>query len=92
MEELIKNISRLLAEVILPCLRTVQSVQAEQLSANANLQNSIDDLRISLESQFASLSTQLTTCRAELAAAQAVLQATREAKATQPSNHLTLVH
>jgi uncharacterized protein involved in exopolysaccharide biosynthesis len=92
MEELVRNLSRLLAEVIVPRLQVMQSNQSEQLAANARLQNSIDDLRIALENQFASLSSQLTACRAELAATQAVLQAVQAQKGVQQPEHTALIH
>ena len=92
MEELVRNLSHLLADVILPRLRIVQASQTEQIAANARLQDSIDSLRISIEQQFASLSEQLTACRAELAATQAVLQATQQAQAAMQAGQLTLVH
>ena len=92
MDELIKNLSRLLAEVIVPRLKAMQSNQNEQIAANVRLQHSIDELRSSLEEQFVSLSAQLTACRAELAATQAVLQAAQIQKASQPADQATLVH
>ena len=57
-------ITRLLVDVILPNLKTVQVSQSEQIAANDRLENAIEELRMHLECQFASLSAQLTACRA----------------------------
>jgi hypothetical protein len=75
MEDPLVSLTRVLAEVILPNLQSVQASQAEQIAANDRLENSIEELRMHLESQFAHLSAQLTACRAEVAAAQAAFQA-----------------
>jgi hypothetical protein len=91
MNETIRQIARLLSEVILPRLQSVQSNQAEQIAANSRLQRSIDELRLQLENQFATLSSQLTACRAELAAAQAMLKAAQMQK-MQSGDGLPLVH
>jgi hypothetical protein len=71
------SLTRLLAEVILPNLKSVQMSQAEQIAASDRLEKTIVELRKHLESQFAQLSAQLTACQAELAATQAVLQASQ---------------
>ena len=60
-------VTRLLIDVILPNLKTVQVSQSEQIAANDRLEESIEELRLHLESQFAHLSAQLTACRAEVA-------------------------
>jgi hypothetical protein len=92
MEELVRQLSRLLVEVILPQLQAVQVHQNEQIAAETRLQRSIDELRLGLEGQFASLTAQLTACRAELAATQAVLQAAQAQKAVPPQGRAPLVH
>ncbi|MGD0940541.1 MAG: hypothetical protein ABR905_12610 [Terracidiphilus sp.] len=75
MEDPLLSLTRVLTDVILPNLQSVQMSQAEQIAANDRLENAIEELRLHLESQFAHLSAQLTACRAELAAAQAAFQA-----------------
>jgi hypothetical protein len=75
MEDPLVSLTRVLTDVILPNLQSVQVSQAEQIAANDRLENAIEELRLHLESQFAHLSAQLTACRAELAAAQAAFQA-----------------
>jgi len=84
--------NRLLSDVILPNLKSVQVSQAEQIAANDRLENAIEELRLHLESQFAHLSAQLTACRAELAAAQAAFQAVHEQNGALSSDRTTLIH
>jgi hypothetical protein len=90
MNDPVEIISHLLSNVILPNLKTVQASQTEQIAANDRLENSIEELRLHLESQFAHLSAQLTACRAELAAAQAVIKAVQGG--AMANNNPTLVH
>ena len=78
MDDLLAPLTRLLSDVILPNLKAVQARQAEQIAANASLENSIEELRVHLASQFALLAAQLTACRAEVAATQAMLSAFRQ--------------
>ena len=92
MNELFDSLNRLLSDVILPNLKSVQVSQAEQIAANDRLENAIEELRLHLESQFAHLSAQLTACRAELAAAQAAFQSVHEQDGTLPPGHTTLIH
>jgi len=92
MNELFDSLNRLLSDVILPNLKSVQVSQAEQIAANDRLENAIEELRLHLESQFAHLSAQLTACRAELAAAQAAFQAVHEQNGTFPPDRSTLIH
>jgi phage terminase Nu1 subunit (DNA packaging protein) len=92
MNELFDSLNRLLSDVILPNLKSVQASQAEQIAANDRLENSIEELRVHLESQFAHLSAQLTACRAELAAAQAAFQAVHEQNGTLSADRTTLIH
>jgi len=70
-------LNSLLSDVILPNLKSVQASQGEQIAANHRLEQSIEELRMQLEKQFAGLSAQLTACRAELAATKALLEAAR---------------
>jgi hypothetical protein len=86
-------LSQLLVDVILPNLKTVQMSQTEQIAANDRLENAIEELRLHLESRFASLNAQLTACRAELAATQAMLKATHQAHHGMVApDRLTLIH
>jgi hypothetical protein len=85
-------ITRLLIDVVLPNLKTVQVSQTEQIAANDRLENAIEELRLHLESQFASLNAQLTACRAELAATQALLHATQARHSVVTPDRPTLIH
>ena len=87
MNELFDSLNRLLSDVILPNLKSVQVSQAEQIAANDRLENAIEGLRLHLESQFAHLSAQLTACRA-----QAAFQSVHEQDGTLPPGHTTLIH
>ena len=92
MNETVDPITRLLRDIILPNLKTVQVSQAEQIAANDRLESAIEELRMHLESQFAHLSAQLTACRAELAAAQAMFKAAHTPTGTLSPDRVTLVH
>jgi hypothetical protein len=92
MDELLAPLTRLLSDVILPNLKAVQVSQAEQIAANDRLENSIEELRVHLESQFALLSAQLTACRAEVATTQAMLRAFRQKEGVDEPIQSTLVH
>ena len=74
MSNLDSSLTLLLSDVILPNLKEVQASQAEQIAANDRLEESIEDLRTHLDTQFALLSAQLTACQAELAATQEALK------------------
>jgi len=86
------SLTQLLAEVILPNLKSVQVSQTEQIAANDRLENAIEELRLHLESQFAHLTAQLTACRAELAATQAVFQAVQAKHGILVPDRVPLVH
>lgn len=86
------SLTQLLAEVILPNLKTVQTSQAEQIAANDRLEQAIEDLRAHLDAQFALLSAQLTACQAELAATQAALQAAQAQASQRVPNAKMLIH
>jgi len=94
MNETLDPITRLLRDLILPNLKTVQVSQSEQIAANDRLENAIEELRLHIESQFAHLSAQLTACRAELAAAQAIFKATHPQgkNGIMASDRASLVH
>jgi hypothetical protein len=86
------SLTQILTDVVMPNLKSVQVSQAEQIAANDRLENSIEELRLHLESQFAHLSAQLTACRAELAAAQAAFQAAHPQNGAQGPDRTTLIH
>jgi hypothetical protein len=92
MNEPLDALLQILTCVILPNLKTVQVSQAEQIAANDRLENSIEELRLHLESQFAHLSAQLTACRAELAAAQAAFKAVHTQNGTLEPDCTTIIH
>ncbi|MGA3012363.1 MAG: hypothetical protein ABSD72_19055 [Terracidiphilus sp.] len=92
MDEIFAPITRTLTDVILPNLKAVQASQAEQVSANYRLEDAIEELRLHLASQFALLSTQLTACRAELAAAQAMFEAVQQQKGAVEPDRTAIVH
>jgi hypothetical protein len=85
-------VTRLLIDVVLPNLKTVQVSQTEQIAANDRLENAIEELRLHLESQFAHLNAQLTACRAELAATQAMLSAMQARPSVAAPERPTLIH
>jgi hypothetical protein len=85
-------VTRLLIDVVLPNLKTVQVSQSEQIAANDRLANAIEELRLHLESQFAHLTAQLTACRAELAATQAMLTAAQMRHGVVTPDRPTLIH
>jgi phage terminase Nu1 subunit (DNA packaging protein) len=92
MDDPFVSLTRVLTDVILPNLQSVQVSQAEQIAANDRLENAIEELRLHLESQFAHLSAQLTACRAELAAAQAAFQAMQQQHGVLAPSRTPLVH
>ena len=92
MDDSFATLTQLLSGVILPNLHSVQLSQSEQIAANERLEQTIEDLRIHLESQFAHLSAQLTACRAELSATQASLKAYQIQSGTRPPDRTTLIH
>ena len=92
MSEPMVAVTRLLIDVILPNLKTVQVSQAEQIAANDRLENAIEELRLHLGSQFAYLSAQLTACRAEVAAAQAAFKAVHTQNGMMEPDGTTLIH
>ncbi len=92
MEEILSSITRLLTEVVMPNLKAVHAGQAEQIESTHKVERAIEDLRLNLEAQFAHLNAQLTACRAELAATQAMLKAAGISKDQTPAKPVTLVH
>jgi len=92
MDDPLASLSRLLSDVILPNLKSVQTSQAEQIAANDRLEMAVEELRLHLESQFAHLTAQLTACRAELAATQAVLKAAQAHGGLRASDRTALIH
>lgn len=92
MDDPLVSLTRVLADVILPNIQSVQVSQAEQIAANDRLESAIEELRQHLESQFAHLTAQLTACRAELAATQAAFQAVQAKHGLLAPNRAPLVH
>ena len=92
MDDPIVSLSRILIDVILPNLKSVQVSQSEQIAANDRLENAIEELHLHLESQFAHLSAQLTACRAEVAAAQAAFNAVHTQNGTMEPDGTTMIH
>lgn len=92
MDDLLAPFTRLLSEVVLPNLKAIEVSQAEQIAANDRLENAIEELRVQLTSQFALLAAQLTACRAEVAATQAMLKAFRQKDGVDEPVQTTLIH
>jgi hypothetical protein len=92
MNEILAPLTRLLTDVVLPNLKSVQLSQAEQIAANDRLEQAIEELRARLDGQFAHLSAQLTACRAELAAAQATFEAAQMQNGLLTPDRTTLIH
>ena len=85
MDDPTDSLTDLLLNSILPHLRAVQVSQAEQIAANDRLEQSIENLRTHLNSEFNKLSAQLIAARAEMAALHAALQ-TLQARTHSPSS------
>jgi BMFP domain-containing protein YqiC len=85
MDDPTDSLTDLLLNSILPNLRAVQVSQSEQIAANDRLEQSIENLRTHLNSEFNKLSAQLIAARAEMAALQAALQ-TLQARTHSPSS------
>jgi BMFP domain-containing protein YqiC len=85
MDDPTDSLTDLLLNSILPNLRAVQVSQAEQIAANDRLEQSIENLRTHLNSEFNKLSAQLIAARAEMAALHAALQ-TLQARTHSPSS------
>jgi len=92
MEDIVGQITRLISEVVVPSLQAVQLTQKEQIAANNRLEDAIGGLRLNLEAQFAQITAQITACRAELAATQAVLHAAQMQKSLPFKDQTTLIH
>lgn len=75
MNDIAATLNHLLSDVILPNLKAVQTNQAEQIAANDRIEEEISELQLQIRSEFAHLQAQLTACRAEIAALQAMLKA-----------------
>ena len=92
MDDLAATLTHLLSNVILPNLKAVQVSQAEQIAANDRLEYAIEELREDLATRFALLAAQLTACRAEVAAMQAILKAYRQKETPDAPAGPTLIH
>ena len=78
MDDTFAALAKLLTDVILPNLNSVRQSQTHQAAANDRIEEAIEELRLHIESQFAFLAAQLTACRAEMAATQALLKSVQE--------------
>ena len=74
MNDIAATLNHLLANVILPNFKAVQTSQAEQIAANDRLEQEITDLQTQMKADFAGLQIQLTACRSEVAALRALLK------------------
>ena len=92
MDDPTDSLTDLLLNSILPNLRAVQVSQAEQIAANARLEQSIENLRTHLNSEFNKLSAQLIAARAEMAALQAALQTLQSRTHSPSSEDSKLIH
>ena len=92
MDDPTDSLTDLLLNSILPNLRAVQVSQAEQIAANARLEQSIENLRTPLNSEFNKLSAQLIAARAEMAALQAALQTLQSRTHSPSSEDSKLIH
>jgi hypothetical protein len=92
MNEMLTSLSYLLSDVVLPNLQAVQSSQNEQIAANDRLEQSIENLRTQLESQFGQLMNQITACRAEVAACRAALEAMSMMQSSSHGDSTRLIH
>jgi hypothetical protein len=92
MSDPLDPLTHLLADVILPNLKAVQASQSEQIAANDQLEQAIEDLQLHMKSQFAHLSAQLTACRAEIAALHAALKAAQSQSGLPTAGRTSLVN
>ena len=92
MDDPTDSLTDLLLNSILPNLRAVQVSQAEQIAANDRLEQSIENLRTHLNSEFNKLSAQLISARAEMAALQAALQTLQSRTHSPSSEDSKLIH
>lgn len=81
MDDFAASLSHLLSNVILPNLKAVQASQSEQIAANDRLEEAIGELEFEVKAQFANLSAQITSCRAEIAALHEALKLARTEQA-----------
>lgn len=75
MDELFDSVARLLSDIVLPSLKSVQAGQTEQIEATLRVERALQSLKEHFTAEFAELHAKLTACRAELAATQAMLRA-----------------
>jgi hypothetical protein len=92
MNEPLVPLSRILTESVLPELKSLQASQAEQIEANDRLENTIEELRLHMESELGFLSAQLTACRAELAATQAIFHAAQVQRGLLTPDNMSMMH
>jgi predicted metal-dependent hydrolase len=92
MNDPMDSLTDLLLNSILPNLKVVQTSQAEQIAANDRLEQSIEQLRAHLDSEFAKLAAQLVACRSEMAVLQAALQTLQARSHGRSAGETSLVH
>jgi len=86
------SLTDLLLTSILPNLKAIQVSQSEQIAANDRLEQSIEQLRGHLNSEFNELAAQLIAARAEIAALHAALQTLQARNHGTVSAETSLVH
>jgi len=92
MDDSMNSLTDLLLTSILPNLKAIQVSQSEQIAANDRLEQSIENLRTHLNSEFNKLSAQLIAARAEMAALQAALQTLQSRTHSPSSEDSKLIH
>ena len=92
MDDPLAPLTHLLSDVILPNLKSVQASQLEQIAANDQLEQAIEDLQAHIRSQFALLNARITACRAEIGALQAVLEEAQARNDPAGREQATIVH
>ncbi len=92
MDEMLNSLTALLANVVLPTLRTVQNNQAGQLEQNAELRAAIDELREFITMQFNHLNCQLQTNFDELRALNEALLMLKLEQSALSQKQINLIH
>jgi hypothetical protein len=92
MDDPMDPLTDLLLNSILPNLKAVQVSQGEQIAANDRLEQSIENLRAHLDSEFNKLAAQLIACRAEMAALNAAIQTLQSRTHSSSAGEASLIH
>jgi predicted phage gp36 major capsid-like protein len=80
MPEMLSQIHRLLADVILPHLEGIQASQAEQRMQTERLNRNVEEFRAEMQTRFAEIRAEIAACRQEIEDAMVTL---RESDATE---------